>query len=100
MFMFLDQRNQSKMQWLEDSIHRNVNNLNNVIREARSHFWKSRKEYLKSEFNELETSSKNKIIRNLYIAASVSLIRVTRHGNNIMKVRRLICLQAHIIFWI
>jgi mevalonate pyrophosphate decarboxylase len=35
-------------------------------REARSHFWKSRKEYLKDEFNELETNSRKKNIRNLY----------------------------------
>ena len=58
------------MHWLQDSVQSNVNYLNNVIREARSHFWKSRKKYLKAEFNVLETNRKNKNIRNLYSGIS------------------------------
>ena len=58
------------MHWLQDSVQSNVNYLNNVIREARSHFWKSRKKYLKAESNVLETNRKNKNIRNLYSGIS------------------------------
>jgi hypothetical protein len=51
------------MQWLQDPSHRNVDNLNNVRREARRHFWNKKKEYLKAKIDELETNSKIKKIR-------------------------------------
>jgi len=35
---FLDQRKQTKMQWLQDPSLSNVDNLNNVRREASRHF--------------------------------------------------------------
>jgi hypothetical protein len=38
MFRFLDQRNQDKMQWLQDPNRRNVDNLNNVGSEASRDF--------------------------------------------------------------
>ena len=38
MFVFLDQRKQAKMQWLQDPNQSNVNNLNNVRREDSRHF--------------------------------------------------------------
>jgi hypothetical protein len=44
----------------------NVDNLNNVRREASRHFRNKKKEYLKAKINELETNNKNKNIRDLY----------------------------------
>ena len=35
---FLDERKQAKMQWVQDPSQRNVDNLNNVRREASRHF--------------------------------------------------------------
>jgi hypothetical protein len=35
---FLDQRKQAKMQWLQNPNQRNVDNLNNIRREASGHF--------------------------------------------------------------
>ena len=59
------------MHWLQDSIQNNVNYLNNVIREARNHYWKSRKKYLKAEFNELEQTERKRISET-FIVASMS----------------------------
>ena len=41
---FLDQRKEAKMQWLQDPNQSNVNNLNNVRREASIHFRNKKKE--------------------------------------------------------
>jgi len=38
MFRLLDQRKQAKMQWVQDPNQSNVNNLNNVRREASRQF--------------------------------------------------------------
>jgi transposase-like protein len=55
------------MQWLQDPRKRNVDNLNNVRRDASRHFRnKKRKAFLKSKIEELETSSKINNIRELY----------------------------------
>jgi predicted AAA+ superfamily ATPase len=35
---FLDQRKQAKMQWIQDPSQSNVDNLNNVRRDASRHF--------------------------------------------------------------
>jgi hypothetical protein len=64
------------MQWLQNPNQSNVDNLNNVRREANRHFRNKKKEYLKAKINELETNSKNKNIRDLF-GASVTLRRVT-----------------------
>ena len=45
---FLDQRKQAKMQWVQNPSQSNVNNLNNVRREASRHFRNKRKAYLES----------------------------------------------------
>jgi hypothetical protein len=63
---FLDQRKQPQMQWLQNPNQSNVDNLNNVRREASIHFRNKKKEYLKAKINKLETDSKNKNIRDLY----------------------------------
>ena len=64
------------MQWLQDPNQSNVDNLNNVRREASRHFRIKKKTYLKAKIDELETYSKIKNIRDLRMA-SVTLKRVT-----------------------
>jgi len=51
------------MQWLQDPSQSNVDNLNNVRREASRHFRNKKKEYLIAKIEELETNSKIKILR-------------------------------------
>jgi hypothetical protein len=62
---FLDQRKKAEVQCLQNPNQSNVDNLNNVRREASRHFRNKKKEYLKPKINELETNSKNKNIRHL-----------------------------------
>ena len=52
MFRFLDQRKQAKMHWVQDQSQNNVDNLNDVRREARRHFRNKKKEYLKDKIDE------------------------------------------------
>ena len=54
------------MQWIQDPSRSNVDNLNNVRRDASRHFRNKKKAYLKVEIEELETKSKIKNIRDLY----------------------------------
>ena len=63
---FLDQRKQTKMQWIQDPSQSNVDILNNVRREVSSHFRNKKKAYLRANFEELETNSKIQNIRDLY----------------------------------
>ena len=63
---FLDERKQAKLQWVQDPSQRNVDNLNNVRREASRHFRNKKKAYLKAKIEELETNTKIKNIRDLY----------------------------------
>ena len=63
---FLDQRKQAKMQWIHDPSCSNVDNLNNVRRDASRHFRNKMKAYLKAKVEELETNNKIKYIRELY----------------------------------
>ena len=44
----------------------NVDNINNIRREASRHFRNKKKEYLEAKIYELETKSKIKNIRDLY----------------------------------
>jgi hypothetical protein len=62
----LDQRKQAKIQWKQDPSQSNVDNLNNVRRDASRHFMNKKKAYLKSKFEEMETNSKINNIRDLY----------------------------------
>jgi len=55
-----------KMQWVQDPSQSNVDNLNNVKREASRHFRNKKKEYLKAKIEEPETSSKIKTVRDFY----------------------------------
>ena len=63
--VFLDQRKQAKMQWVQDPSQSNVDNQN-VRLEASRHFKNKKKEYLKAKIEEPETNSKIKNIRDLY----------------------------------
>jgi len=54
------------MQWIQDPNQCNVHNLNNVRCDASRHFRNKKKEYLKAKFEELETNSKIKNIRDFY----------------------------------
>ena len=51
------------MQWVQDPKQSNIDNLNNVRREASSHFRNKNKARLKAKVDELETNSKTKNIR-------------------------------------
>jgi len=62
---FLDQRVQTKRQWVQDPSQSSVDNLNNVKREASRYFRKKKKVYLKAKIEELETNRKVKSIRDL-----------------------------------
>ena len=73
---FLDERKQAKLQWVQDPSQRNVDNLINVRREASRHYRNKKKAYLKAKIEDLETNSKIKNIRDLYMV-SVTLRRVT-----------------------
>jgi hypothetical protein len=48
-----DQRKQTKMQWVHGPTQNNVDNLNDVRREASRHFRKNNKEYLKAKIEKL-----------------------------------------------
>jgi hypothetical protein len=62
----VDQRKQAKLQWLQDPSEANEGNVSDVRREASRHFRNEKTEYLKNKINELESSSKNKNIREQY----------------------------------
>src|SRR5215831_21072735 len=64
----LDERKQAKMQWIQDPSQSNVDNLNNVRRDASRYFRNKKKAYLKAKIEELETNSKINNIRDLYRA--------------------------------
>jgi hypothetical protein len=65
MLKLLEQKKQTKLQWLQDPNEINGDNLNNVRREASRHFRNKKKEYLKDKLNELSMNSKNRNIRDL-----------------------------------
>jgi len=54
------------MQWIQDPRQSNVDNLNDVRREANRHFRNKKKAYLRAKIEELEINSKIKNIRDLY----------------------------------
>ena len=60
-----DKRKQVEMLWVQDPSQRNVENLNNVRREACTHIRNKIMAFLKGKFEELETNGKIKNIRDL-----------------------------------
>jgi len=71
------------MQRLQDPDHSNVDNLNNVRREASKNF-KNKKEYLKAKTDELETSSNINNIKHLHKGIDY-FKRGSRPRTNIVK---------------
>ena len=66
----------AKMRWLQDPQQSNLDNLNNVRREASKHFSNKKKENLEAKIDELERNSKINISETC-IGASVILRGVT-----------------------
>jgi hypothetical protein len=62
----LDQRKQTKLQWLQDPSEMNGDNLNSIRCEASRHLRNKKREYQKHKINELATNSKDNKIRDLY----------------------------------
>src|SRR5215469_18933235 len=54
------------MQWIRDPSRSNVDNLNNIRRDASRHFRNKKKACLKAKIEKLETNSKVKNVRDLY----------------------------------
>jgi len=57
MFRFLYQRKHAKMQWVHEPSQSNIDNLNNVRRDASRHFRNKKKEYLRAKIEGLETNN-------------------------------------------
>jgi len=72
------------MQWLQDPSQSNVDNVNNVRREASKHFRSKKNEYLKAKIEVLVTNSKIKNIRDLYRGIS-DFKKGSLHRTNIVK---------------
>ena len=58
------------MQWVQDANQRNVDNLNNLRREAVRYFRNKKEECLKAKIDELQTNSQIKNIRDVYMGIS------------------------------
>ena len=65
------------MQWLQDPRQGNVDNTNNVRREASRHFRNKGKEYLQVKIEELETNSKTKKMLGTCIGELMTLRKFT-----------------------
>jgi len=63
---FLDQRKQAKIRWIQDPSRSNVDNLNNIRRDASRQFRNKKEAYMKGKIEKIETSSKIKNVRDLY----------------------------------
>jgi hypothetical protein len=72
------------MQWLQDPSQSNVDNLNNVRRETSRYFRKKEKEYLITKIDGLETKSKIKNNRDLYMGIN-DFQKGYQPRNNIVK---------------
>ena len=70
------------MQWVQNPRQSNINNVNNVRREASRHFRNKTMKYLKAKIEQLENSSKIKNIRDLY-RGIIDLKKGYRHRTNI-----------------
>ena len=71
----LAQTKQDKMQWLQETIQNNKNNLNNVRHEVSRHFKNKKNEYLEAKVDEIETNTeRSKILMTLRTVTSLELI--------------------------
>jgi hypothetical protein len=62
-----DQRKQAKMQWIQDPSQNNVDNMNNVRRDASRHFRNKQKAYLKAKIEEFLISEFRRILNIVYV---------------------------------
>ena len=74
---FLDQRKQSKMQWIQDPSRSNVDNLNNVRRDASSHFRNKKKAYLKLKSRNLKLT-----VRSTISGICIGALMTSRRGTS------------------
>ena len=82
--IFRKKRKHTKMQWLQDPDQSNIDNVNNIRREASGHFRNKNKEYVKAKFDELETNSKSKNVRDPYRSIS-NFKKGYQHRTSIVK---------------
>jgi len=87
------------MQWIQDPRQRNVDNLNNVTREASRHFRNKSKAYLKNKIEELENNSKMKNIRDLYRSIN-DLKKGYQHRTIIVMDEKGDGLQSPTVLWL
>ena len=74
------------MQWVQEPSQSNVDNLNNVRREASRHFRNKRKGYLKAKLGEPETNGEVKNIKDLIHYRGISDFKKSyQHRPNIVK---------------
>ena len=95
---FLDQRKQAKMQWIQDPSRSNVDNLNNIRRDASRHFRNKKKAYLKVKIEELETNSKKNNVRDFYRGIK-DFKKGYQPRTTIVKTRKEIWWQTPTVFW-
>jgi hypothetical protein len=76
MFILFDQIKQAKMLWVQHPSQSNVDNLNNVRREASRHFNNKENAQLKAKIEETENNSKIKKKLKICVGASMALRRV------------------------
>ena len=63
------------MQWLQETIQNNKNNLNKVRHEVSRHFKNKKNEYLEAKVDEIETNrERSKILMTLRTVTSLELI--------------------------
>jgi hypothetical protein len=104
---FIDQRKQAKMQWIHDPSQSNLDNLNNVRRDASRHFRNKKKAYLKSNISmscianieELETNSKIKNVRELYRGIN-DFKKCYQPRTTIVEDSKVIWFQIPTVFWL
>jgi hypothetical protein len=102
MFTFLDERKRAKMQLVQDPSQSNVDNLNNVRREASRHFRNKSNEYMKAKIEELcietllcasvGTASHQHRLEACTVYGDITVCSC-RHSKSSVCVRRLYCVQ-------
>jgi len=81
------------MQWVQDPSQSNVDNRNNVRREASRNFRNKKKAYLKTKIEELKTNSKITNVRDLYRRID-DFKKGYQPRNKIVKDEKMIWLQT------
>jgi hypothetical protein len=66
------------MQWMQDSSHSNVENLNKAREDARRHLRNKHKAYLKAKIVEMETNSKIK-----KLGTCIGALMTSRRGTSL-----------------